>query len=848
MKFLIFVCTLFFSLSLIAQPPAGVRGRGGASATGALYGKIIDDQKSPLEYAIVKVSILEQKSDTTIAKLIGGALSAGNGDFKIENLPVGKELTVTFELIGFESQERKITLLPSGGNVEKDMGNIKLTQGSTMKELVIEGEKPDFRIEFDKRIYEVSKNPLNEGGTGEDVMRNIPSLQVDIDGNITMRNASPQIFIDGRPTTLTIDQIPADEIQRVEVITNPSAKYDASGGGGGIINIVLKHNRSTGYNGSIRAGIDKRFKPNGGFDINVQEGKLNFFANANLNIRRRLTTGETSRINLQTDPNTLLSQSQNNINDGYFANGRFGVDWFMDNRNTITFSQEFRRGSFNPTDLTETVTDTIGQNDENPISFYYRNSTTERYFRNWGSSILYKHLYAKEGKELTADINFNTFDSGFEGKYDNVYSTGINTYQKQSGSGGQDLYTAQLDFVDIYNKKIKLEAGLRGSYRTYSSTFDNFSLEDGSFVLIPNLGVNYKYTDQVYAGYFNLSNNGEKWKNQVGLRVESSDYRGELVDTTVTFRNQFPLSFFPSAFITRVINSKQDIQLALNRRVNRPNFRNLVPFTDYSDSLNIERGNPALKPEFTYSGELSYQYVINNKHTFLATVYGRYTTNTTINYIISEYSEILGKDVVINTYANAKSSNASGLEVVFRNKWTEWMEMTTNFNVYNASIDGSNISANLKNSRSTYWLKSNISFRLPENFMISVMGDYSSKKALDPGGTSRGGGGGDFGGGGRYGGTDNTVQGYVEPIYGFDISVRKSFLKSKSLSVSLMMSDVFRTRVSRTHSESEYFIQDIYRRRDPQMWRLNISWKFGKLDQSLFKRKNTNQGSEMMEG
>lgn len=822
--------------------------RGGSSTTGSIYGKVLDAEKRPIEYVIVKVSKKEVLPDTTKDVLITGALSSGNGDFRIEKLPIGVELFISFELIGYDSKTLTVTLANNQmGAVVKDLGNIKLDQGSVMKEVVIEGEKSAFRIEFDKRIYDVSKNPMNEGGTGEDVMRNIPSVQVDIDGNVTMRNASPQLFVDGRPTTLTLDQIPADAIERVEVITNPSAKYDASGGAGGIINVVLKHQRSTGYHGSIRAGIDKRFRTNGGFDINIQEGKLNFFANGNLNQRRRLTTGETTRIDVASDPNNLLTQSQNNITDGYFANGKIGMDWFMDNRNTITFSQSYTRGNFKPTDLTETITDSLGQLDDTPISFYYRNSYTDRYFENIGSSILFKHLYAKEGKELTADVNFNSINTGFTGDYSNIYSSGLNTIQKQTGSGRQQLYTAQVDFVDIFKNKIKFETGVRAAIRNYESTFSNFTFLENQFVDISALGVDYQYIDQVFAAYTNISNNGSKWKNQVGLRVESSDYRGELLDTTITFRNNFPLSLFPSAFITRVINEKQDVQLALSRRIDRPNFRRLIPFTDYSDSLNIERGNPALKPEFTHSAEISYQYVINKKHTFLTSVYYRYTTNTTINYLVNEYSDILGRDVLINTYANAKSSSASGFEIVLKNSFTDWMEMTTNFNAYNATIDGSNISSNLKNNRSTYWVKTNMMFRLPQSFMVSFSADYSSKKALDVGSTTRG-GSNDGGGGGRFGGTDNTVQGYVEPIYGFDISVRRNFLKSKSLSVSLTVSDIFRTRISKTHSESEFFVQDIYRRRDPQMWRLQLSWKFGKLDQSLFKRKNTNQNFDSMEG
>jgi hypothetical protein len=263
-----------------------------------------------------------------------------------------------------------------------------------------------------------------------------------------------------------------------------------------------------------------------------------------------------------------------------------------------------------------------------------------------------------------------------------------------------------------------------------------------------------------------------------------------------------------------------------------------------------------LKPEFTQSAELSYQLKINQKSTLIASAYYRYTLNTTVRYLETQYSEVLGRDVVFSTYANASNSTATGLELVMRNTFNKWLEMTTNLNLYNSTIDGTNITEGLTNNRSSFWLKSNIMFRLPKNTTLQTTFDYSSKKALDVGSSERGGsgggGGGGFGGGpgggGGFGGTSNTVQGYVEPIYGLDLSVKKDFLKNRSLSVTLSMSDVLRTRVTKTHTESVYFIQDTFRRRDPQIWRLQVSWKFGKVDSTLFKRKNTKSGNEMMEG
>ena len=845
---------LFISL-LYSNFSAQQRGNFQGPPPGKVYGKVLGDNKTPIEYAIVKVIKIKKLSgDSTVEELVNGALTASNGDFQIDKVPVNQDLVLDVQIIGYEKKQVPFKLSPSGfGAVEKDLGNIQLNPAEAMKAVVIEAESSAFRIEFDKRVYDVDKNPMNAGGTGEDVLRNIPSLQVDIDGNVSLRNAAPQIFVDGRPTTLTIDQIPADAIQRVEIITNPSAKYDASGGGGGIINIVMKNNRSTGYNGSVRAGVDRRGRVNSGLDFNFREGKFNFFINGNYNRRKSISYGFTERTDLTQTPITFLNQTQNNDNVGYFLNGKIGVDWFIDNRNTLTLSQSLTSGQFNPTDYLETSTDTLTSFNESLLSFYYRNSVTNRQFRNVGTSLLYKRLYSKEGRELNADINLNIIASEFDGEYLNAYDNGFRSEQLQIGEGAQELYTAQIDFEDRIQDKFKLEMGARAAIRNFRSQYSNFFKEEGVLVDKTALGVNYKFLDQVFAVYSNVSRDGEKWKTQFGLRAESSDYRGELIDTNVTFKNVFPISLFPSAYITRVINEKQDIQLALNRRVNRPSFMQLIPFTDYSDSLNVSRGNPALKPEFTYSAELSYQYTFSNKNTFIGSVYYRFTDNTTVRYLLNEFSPILNQDVIITTYDNAQTSTAAGLELVYRATIKNWLDVTTNFNLYNSTINGSNIDVNLTNNVSTYWVKTNFIFKLPQQYIFQANFDYSSRRALNVGSTERGGGGGGggggFGGGGRggFGGTENTVQGYIKPQYGLDVSLRKEFLK-KTLSVTISVSDVLATRITETFSESEFFIQESWRRRDPQLWRIQLNWKFGKMDSSLFRRKNTRQNSEGMEG
>jgi hypothetical protein len=855
---LLFLLFVLLGTTAFAQPqtggrPGGTGGSGGGqpgrpAPKGRVYGKLFDTRTNkPLEFVVLRV----YKEDSLVVKeknplVLGGALSQANGEFTIEDLPVGEKLTLRFSLAEVDGAYFVFTLKPSGGPmglVEKDLGNLKLTFTGQLNTVTIDGGGP--RLEFDKRIYDVDKNPMNSGGTAEDVLRNIPSLQVDTDGNVQLRNAAPQIFVDGRPTTLTIDQIPADAIQRVELITNPSAKYDASGGGGGIVNIVMKHNRSSGYNGSIRGGVDKRGRVNSGMDFNIRQGKINFFANANYNQRRSISIGTTERENVT--PAFSLFQDQYSMNDGFMLNGRGGFDWLIDNRNTLTFSGNIMKGSFAPFDTLNVTADTLGGG----TGYYYRESITKRAFQNLGGSALYKHLFTKEGTELNADINFNRIKSVFDGDYTNIYNDANATYLMQHGDVSQFLITSQIDFESKITDRFRIEAGTRASVRDFTTEYKNRQLENGIWTDITSLQVNYHYLDQVYAVYGTAALDLPTWKIKAGLRAESSDYKGELLSNGSNFSYKYPIALFPSLFVTRVITEKQDIQFALNRKINRPSFMTLSPFTDYSDSLNVQRGNPGLKPEFTQSGELSWQWIPNKKNTVLISAYGRYTTNITVRQQYREPSSLnLGDTIVVTSYQNANSSQALGLEFVSKNSISKSIDISTNINVYNSSIDGTNLDPNLKNNISSYWIKSNITYKAPKNISFQVMFDYSSKRSLEVGSSERGGGGGGGGGMGMggWGGSNNTVQGYIEPTYGLDFSIRKEFLANRSLVFSLSATDILRTRVNIVHSTSPFFDQITYKRRDWQMFRFNISWKFGKMDSQLFKRKNMKMNEGGMEG
>ncbi len=865
-KFIISTLFVFSILSLSAQVPGGMgagRGPGGGAAMniGRFYGRIVDASTNKGIEA-VSVQLIQSKFDTLTRKrrdtIVNGMLTDKRGNFSFEGLAIAAAYRLKVTAIGFKEIDQKLSFdVRMGGDMsralagaDKDLGNIKLeADAKTLENVVVTGSKPTMTAAIDRKVFNVEKNLNSTGGTAVDVMKNVPSLQVDIDGNVTLRNSSPQIYVDGRPSTLTLEQIPADAISSVEVITNPSAKFDASGGTAGILNIVLKKNKKVGYSGSLRAGIDMRAQPNLGGDINIRQNKVNFFANVNYGQRKSISNGKTERTTLFGDPNTYLTQYDKNNMKGYFGFGRFGADYLIDNRNTLTASVSLVRGQFRPNMVSDIYVDTLESG--NPLQSYsQRNSNTKGQFQNTGATLGFKHNFAKAGKEWTADLNFN------QSRNENHNNILTHTYpdagvpsqyktfnQLQDGSGRNRFVIAQTDFVNPLTETAKLEMGLRAQFRTVDNeNVLSQQLPDGSVVVIPQLSSRYENNDQVYAGYVSFTNKYKKLGYQVGLRAESSSYEGTVYTTTQggkdsssSFSNSFPISLFPSVFLSYDLGNDQSLQFSYTRRVNRPNFFQLFPFTDYSDSLNLSRGNPDLRPEFTNSFEMSYQKTFENNNTFLSSLYFKHTNNQITRVQQTETNPVTGEQVLINTWENANSSFVGGLELTGKTSIKKWWELTSNLNLYASKIDYEDASVAAQDALFSYFFKLNNNFKLPKNFTIQLSGEYNSKTILPPGGS--GSGGGRFGGG-MMGGPINTAQGYVKPNYFVDLSFRYEFLKNRTAAVTLTFSDIFRTRLYQVHSESDYFVQDASRRRDPQYLRLNFSWRFGKFDTALFKRKN----------
>jgi ferric enterobactin receptor len=880
-KIVICFAAVLLGLTSFAQFP-GMGAGGGktqAPSIGHFYGKIVSDSLNrPVDGA--SVVLLQNRFDSVSKKrkdvLIKAIITKSNGEFSFEELPIFGPYKLRISAVGYKNIENALSFqlkMGAGGGaqrpstdpsqgmanmsgmlngIDRDLGNIKLTTDVKQLEgVVVTASKPTLKMDIDKKVYNVEKDIVNAGGTALDVMKNVPSVNVDIDGNVTLRNSAPQIYIDGRPTTLTLDQIPADAIESVEVITNPSAKYDASGGGAGILNIVLKKNRKTGYNGNVRAGVDSHGAFNGGANFNIRQNKFNFTVAGFANQNKGMTNGTTDRTSY-TDTPTALHQTNHDVNDGAFIFGSVGLDYFMTNRTTISLTGIKVHGQFTPTEVLGITTDSLYNSGE-VSSYSQRYTKTNRDFNADGLQLSVKHLFPKEGETLTADLNYFSGKNSNNSLYTTDYyndgpgsSIGGASQQQVLGTGTNKFLTIQTDYVKPFNAKTKLEAGLRFNSQALSSNTNNYLFDDStkSFLPIISAETDYTNTNNVYAAYVSFTSGIKNFGYQAGLRAESSNYTGNLANTGQNFGNTYPISLFPSLYLSQKLKGNQELQLSYTRRINRPGFFQLIPYTDYTDSLNITRGNPNLLPQFTNSFEFSYLKTLKGNNTILASVYYKLTNNLITRFLDTGTNFYTGKPDLINTFVNANSSSTIGAELTTITTVTRWWDITTNINVYNSKINTDNITDSSQPALWSWFGKLNSNFKLPYKFKLQVTGIYQSKTNL-PINTNTGGmGGGPPGGGGA----QSASQGYIRSFYGVDAAVSRSFLKNDAATLSVSISDIFRSRWSDQYSQSQFFVQEYDRLRDPQLVRVNFTYRFGKLDVSLFKRKNLQGSGEGMNG
>lgn len=845
LKFLLIavVCLLFINAQSQEQP--GVEDQNFESAPRAslnkgLFGKVTESKSNKgVEAASVQVFALMRNSEgEKYDSLIAGMLTKPNGYFNFTNLTLPDSFDIRITAQGF-ADNSKIVEMDRGGkaNLGMDVGNIKLaSEADLLGSVTVVAQRPSLQMGIDRKIFNVDKNITSTGGTAVDVMKNIPSVSVDVEGNVTLRNSSPQIFVDGRPTILTLQQIAADDIERVELITNPSAKFDAASSGG-IINVVLKKNKRLGINGLASIGMGTPDVLTGNLSLNIRQGKLNFFGSANYNKSGGLAKSESKRQNKNEGVITdYFNQQSRTDRLRRFQSVRFGMDYFIDNRNTISISQNFVKGRFTNYETQAQQYLDVNQQLEQTGSRYSDNNAQ---FKRSNTQFNYTHNFPKKGMELTADVTYNKGNGFNRSLISNYYyypdgSTAINpNFVRNNGVNDNKQITVQTDFVNPFSEHSKLEMGLRVFRQNNSNVYNAFSLNNQTEVKLP-LSTNVRYEETVQAAYVTYS---DKWKGirfQAGLRGEYSKFNGELVDSARQFGYSLPLDIgdvfdglFPSLYITRELSEGKELQVNFSRRIRRPDFWQLNPFIDINDPLNIRQGNPQLRPEYTNSFELNY----NHRYTggnFLGVIYFRNNDDdiTMFSDTISteQYQKLnnaaINQNAILNTFINAQYTNRLGAELTLNQAFGNF-EMIPNVNLQYRKVKAIVGDMNLSNQGFNWESKLILNYKfgtkssVMKNTSLQLSGEYESREVIP--------------------------QGRNKEQYEVDFALRKEFLKNKAAAITFAVNDVFNSNRWGQIYDTENFYQDAYRRWNVRNFRVSFSYRFGNSDFKIGQRENRNR-------
>jgi len=640
-------------------------------------GKVIEnDTNLPLEYTTV--SLVNTKTN----KVTAGGITDVKGNFTFEANPGNYNVKVEF--ISFKPLEIKDKKITDNTN----LGTIKLQSDATqLQEVEIRSEKTTVEIKLDKKVYNVGKDLLVRGGTVSDVLDNIPSVAVDVEGNISLRgNENVKILIDGKPSTAinindALRTIPADAIDKVEVITNPSARYDAEGGGG-LLNIILKKGKTNGLNGTFIATTGDPANHGLSGSLNFKSDEFNLFTTQGYNNRENPGYSKVNTTYFEDDFSVSRyideSRDNNRSNKGY--NGTFGAEWFLHKSVTWTNTINYRKFSGN------NIEDVDFNNfDENRIFDFYRNRNSRDTSKNENveySSDLYIN-FKKEGHKLTLSSSFAlNYDDGDAIITETATNTTFPKFDTTSNKQDQNRNLFQADYILPIGKNIQFEAGYRGNFLKLN--LDYAVTNDG--VLNTALTNKWNYQEKINAFYTSIGFKISKISMLYGMRYEDSDIDINQYTADI-YKNKKYNNFFPSAFLTYELNEKTNLSLNYSKRINRPRGRELNPFTNFSSNINLFRGNPDLDPSLADAFDLGFLKRWE-KLTLSTSIYYNVTKNSTQFVRFVEGLNPDGIPITVTSFINVANEYRTGFEFTLNYTPYKWWKLNSNFNFFRNEIKG----------------------------------------------------------------------------------------------------------------------------------------------------------------
>jgi outer membrane receptor protein involved in Fe transport len=793
---------------------------------GFISGKVVDEAtQTSIEYVSVKLISIKDSS------IVSGIYTDSDGKFLLEKIPLGTYyLKMTF--VGYNPlSSENITISTSLKIVNAGIFKMQHQKQGELKEVKVTGKLDVLKAGIDKKIFNVAEDQTSKGGTANDILSKIPSVELDQDGNVMMRgDGKVTILIDGRPSSLSggngktlLDALPAGSIDRIEVVTNPSAKYDPDGTSG-IINIVLKKNKLRGFNGLINGNVGSGFFNNGNvFDGNISISYRNSVLNTYGSYAGRYLEGYRNNFsNLNYFPNAdssaLLEQKRYGTDQNFGHNFKFGLDLSLKHRQTVGVS----------------VTGSVGQRNRsgNQINML-TNSITNDYYRwrrvssdpsqqqNIDLNLSYRRDFKDERGNIVADLTQSLGSDRIQGFYDQIFINQddgplplASIQQRLNNHETNNVFNGQIDFTYLYPKhNSRLEAGTKAimrnqSVNTFSESQDTITLYYEEDTLS---NFEYAYKEQIYSLYGIYGQQINKFKYQLGVRGEQAYQIPNLISANNQIRNVY-FNVFPSGHIRYSMTEKSELGLSYSRRINRATSSMLNPFSSYADPFNLIRGNPNVKQEYIDSYDLGYM-IEKPRLTLTSSLYYRHSKGMIMR--IREFTSSSAS----TTFANIDKSHSVGFELVVVYKPFKWFRNTLSANGTYIQYVDDYADANW-NTRGYIW-----------NFKYNGIVDFWNKTASIQVSAA-------------YNGPRVSVQGKVQRKAPTDVSFDKSFHKGL-WSLGCRVSDIFNVQGFYLHLDQPLVNQDMSYKWLTRRFYITFSYKFGKLEMTNKKSSSVDGGFDM---
>ncbi len=768
-----------------------------------LKAKIVDaSTQKPLEFATVALKKMRDSS------LVSGTITNEQGEFKLEDIPPGG-YSYEIAFIGYEKVTGRVFFKPQSSAPINDLGTVKMAPSATTLEgAEITADKSFVMNNIDRKTYNTEQLSVTSGGNVTDILQNIPSVDIDQDGVVSLRgNENVTILIDGRPSGMTgsggkslLESIPSSAIEKVEVITNPSAKYDPDGISG-IINIITKKNKLQGITGNV--GVNTSFGNRYGANasLSYRKGKWNIYSNYGFTKDVRNSTGSSYREASFGTITSIVTQDESGQDNRIGNNVKLGADFNINDHNTLSASAFYNKGNSDSRDkINYYLTDNFSFSD----SSYKRNTIGNGDNQNMDFNLELKHYFKHEGRTIDFQGTASLEDRNSGNKYDQLGY--INDFtpvpfppelERDNTIEQNGIYTASADYEHAIGKDKKLEAGYKGTFRKFDSDYNYESFDQTSAVFMndSNRSNRFIYSDQLHAIYAQYRQSIKKFGYQIGVRSEYATTQSELVTTNEIYNKDY-FSVYPSAFVTYKPGDKSQYKATYSRRINRPNRRQLNPFTDYEDPLNLRKGNPYLNPEYTDSYELEYNKIFG-KLVFTGTGYYRITHDN-----IQRYRDITPGGITVTTYKNLAQSQTYGLELIFNGNPYKWWSFTISGNFFENKLDASNLEAGLNSSSLSASGRAFTTFKLPYKTELQLSYFYRAPMTV--------------------------TQGKMKDMQMMTIAASKKVLKDKGV-ISVRLSDPFNTQRFGFQFTGDNYYQDFTRKRESRILNIAFTYRFGEL-------------------